>query len=214
MWLRDRSLALTWLNSAYAEAVGAADPAAVIASQTSLEKSEHGLAVTAQTARRTAEGKYYAMVGGRRRALLIREIPIEGGAVVGIALDVTELAAAEAKLQQHMEAQTDTLDRLATAVAVFDREQRLAFYNSAFIRLWGLPEEWLKLRPTDSEILDRLRELQRLPEQRNYQGWKRERLGAYDTRDSYLPEEQWHQCDANVKTFARDESPFGKVGRL
>lgn len=211
VWLRDRSLAINWVNSAYAQAVGAGDTTLVIASQIALERSEQELALTAQTAGKAAEGKCYIRIAGARRALLIREIPVEGGAVLGIALDVTELAAAETKLQQHMEAQTDTLDRLATAVAVFDREQRLAFHNSAFVRLWGLPEEWLKLRPADGEILDRLRELQRLPEQRNYQAWKRERLGAYDARDSYLPDEQWHLPTGKTLRVVAQRHPLGGV---
>ena len=58
--------------------------------------------------------------------------------VVGTAIDVTEVAAAEARLQQHIDAHADTLDKLATAVAIFDRDQKLTFYNRAFARLWGL----------------------------------------------------------------------------
>ena len=48
-------------------------------------------------------------------------------------------------------------------------EQKLTFYNRAFVRLWGLPEEWLERHPRDGEILDRLRDARKLPEQRDYQ---------------------------------------------
>ena len=54
------------------------------------------------------------------------------------AIDVTEVSAGEARLQQHIDAHADTLDKLATAVAIFGRDQKLSFYNRAFARLWGL----------------------------------------------------------------------------
>ena len=95
---------------------------------------------------------------------------------------MTEVAAAEARLQQHIDAHADTLDKLATAVAIFGRDQKLSFYNRAFARLWGLPEAWLDTHPSDGEMLDRLREARKLPEQRDYQAWKRERLALYEQR--------------------------------
>ena len=67
--------------------------------------------------------------------------------------------------QQHVDAHVDTLDKLATAVAIFGRDQKLTFHNRAFTKLWGLPEGWLERHPSDGEILDRLREGRKLPEQ-------------------------------------------------
>ena len=67
----------------------------------------------------------------------------------------------------------------ATAVAIFGRDQKLTFYNRALCaRLWGLPETWLDKHPGDGEILDKLREARKLPEQRDYQAWKRDTPGA------------------------------------
>src|SRR5207344_2996331 len=97
----------------------------------------------------------------------------------GSAVDVSEAVQAGARLQQHIDAHSDTLDRLATAVAIFGRDQKLTFYNRAFARLWDLPESWLDSHPNDAEILDRLRQARRLPEQRDYQAWKRQRLALY-----------------------------------
>ena len=91
------------------------------------------------------------------------------------AVDVTDLASAEARLQSHVDAHADTLDKLQTAVAIFSRDQKLAFHNRAFARLWGLAESFLDKHPSDGEILDRLRDSRKLPEQRDYQGWKRAR---------------------------------------
>ncbi len=89
------------------------------------------------------EAKRFAVVGGQRRAITFTEIPLGDAGIIGTAVDVTDVAAAEARLQQHVDAHADTLDKLQTAVAIFGRDQKLTFYNRAFVKLWGLPEAWL-----------------------------------------------------------------------
>ncbi len=132
------------------------------------------------------------MVGGHRRALTFTHVPLDEGDIVGTAIDVTDISAAEAKLQQHIDAHADTLDKLATAVAIFGPDQKLTFYNRAFAKLWGLSEIWLDKHPSDGEMLDRLREARKLPEQRDYQAWKRQRLALYEKAREQLSEEVWH----------------------
>src|SRR4029079_9607740 len=46
-------------------------------------------------------------------------------------------------------------DRLATAFAVFDAEQRLDNFNQAFVQLWQLDADWLPGRPEGGGNLDR-----------------------------------------------------------
>lgn len=209
VWLRDRTLALTWANRAFLAATGAADEAAAIAGQLALEKSERDLAGAARAEGHAVEAKRFAVVGGQRRALALTDTPLADGRIAGLAIDVTELSNAEARLQQHRDAHADTLDKLATAVAIFTRERRLDFYNRAFAKLWGLPEEWLDSHPLDEEILDRLREARRLPEQRDYQAWKRARLGLYDQSEKYLPEDLWHLPGGNTLRVVAQPHPFG-----
>lgn len=214
VWLRDRSLALLWVNQAYATAVGIIDASSAVIAQAILEKSERELAAAARAERRTVEAKRYAVVAGQRRALAFTEIPIDDGAILGMAVDVTELSNAQARLQQHLDAHADTLDKLATAVAIFGRDRRLAFHNRAFAKLWELPEDWLETHPGDGEILDRLRELRRLPEQRDYQTWKRERLAAYEHPDAFLPEEPWHLPSGKTLRVVAQPHPFGGLTYL
>jgi PAS domain-containing protein len=180
VWLRDRTLSLVWGNRAFLSVAGAADLEVANREQVALEKTERDLAASARTQSRQVEAKRFAIVAGQRRALAFTEVPVDAG-VVGTANDVTEVAAGEARLQQHIDAHTDTLDKLATAVAIFDRDQKLNFYNRAFATLWNLPEAWLDTHPCDGEVLDRLREDDKLPEQRKYQDWKRERLALYQS---------------------------------
>jgi len=214
VWLRDRSLALSWANRAFLAAVGSNDLEAARVKQASLEKTERDLAAAARNQSQIVQAKRYAVVASQRRALAITETPLEAGGVVGSAIDVTDVSAAEARLQQHIDAHADTLDKLATAVAIFDQEQRLTFYNRAFARLWSLAESWLDTRPRDGEILDRLREERKLPEQRDYLAWKRERLGLYERTATHPPEELWHIPAGSTLRVVIQPHPFGGLTYL
>jgi signal transduction histidine kinase len=208
VWMRDRKLALTWGNRAFLAATEAQDIDKAIAAQATLEKSERDLAAAARNEGHALEAKRFAVVAGQRRALSFTHAPINGG-IVGSAIDVTDVSNAEARLQQHIDAHADTLDKLATAVAIFDREQKLAFYNRAYAQLWSLAETWLDTQPTDSEVLDRLREQRRLPEQRDYQAWKRQRLALYQGGGDFLPEDLWHLPGGQTLRVVAQPHPFG-----
>ncbi|MGD0866968.1 MAG: PAS-domain containing protein, partial [Rhizomicrobium sp.] len=209
VWLRDKTLTLLWGNRAFLAGAGAADIETAAAQQLTLEKSERDLAAAARAEGQPLEAKRFAVVSGQRRALAFTHAPLDDGRIVGTAIDVTEVSNAEARLQQHIDAHADTLDKLATAVAIFDREQRLSFYNRAFAELWGLAEKWLDTRPTDGEVLDRLREARKLPEQRDYQLWKRQRLALYGQSEEYLPEDLWHLPGGKTLRIVAQPHPFG-----
>jgi signal transduction histidine kinase len=214
VWLRNQSRALTWGNRAFLSAAAQPDVESAVAAQASLEKSDRDLASAARSEGHVVESKRFAVVAGQRRALALTHIPLSDGGIVGAAIDVTDLSNAEAMLQQHVDAHADTLDRLTTAVAIFDRAQKLNFYNDAFVRLWNLPDSWLDLHPTDGEILDRLRETRRLPEQRDYQAWKRQRLAFYEQALDYAPEDLWYLPGGKTLRVIAQPHPFGGLTYL
>lgn len=209
VWLRDKALSLIWANRAFLAAANAPDLDTALSTQATLDKSERDLASAARGEGHTARAKRFAIVGGHRRALAFTHTPITKNQIVGSAIDVTDISNAEARLQQHIDAHADTLDKLATAVAIFGHDRRITFYNRAYTRLWGLAETWLDTHPTDDEILDRLREARKLPEQRDYQAWKRERLALYEQAAEYLPEELWHVPGGKTLRVVAQPHPFG-----
>jgi signal transduction histidine kinase len=214
VWLRNETRALAWGNRAFLAAAGQSDVDAAVAAQAVLEKSDRDLASAARSEGHVVESKRFAVVAGQRRALALTHIPMVDGGVVGAAIDVTDLSNAEATLQQHIDAHADTLDKLATAVAIFDRTQKLSFYNDAFVRLWNLPDSWLDLHPTNGEILDRLRETRKLPEQRDYQAWKRQRLSLYEQAPDYAPEDLWYLPGGTTLRVIAQPHPFGGLTYL
>ena len=215
VWLRDKGLALAWGNHAFLKGAGAADLDSARREQLALDKDERDLAQAARAANATQQSRRFSVVGGQRRAMHFTEIPLGDAGVIGAALDVTETAAAEARLQQHADAHADTLDRLQTAVAIFGPDQKLTFYNKAFVQLWGLPETFLDRHPSDSEVLDRLRETRKLPEQRDYQAWKRSRLALYQDGAREKPsEEPWYLPNGQTIRVVSQPHPFGGLAFL
>jgi signal transduction histidine kinase len=106
-----------------------------------------------------------------------------------------------------MQARFRGFDRLATAFAVFDGEQRLSHFNQAYADLWQLDSEWLATRPRESEILDRLRQARRLPEKADYQDWKRTWLSAYGSNSQ--ADEEWHLPDGRSLHVIADRADGG-----
>ena len=209
VWLRDKALSLQWGNQAFIASSGESDLESALAHQAALDKSERDLAATARNQQQMLSSKRFAVIGGQRRSLEFTHMPLDDRAVLGTALDATDVSAAEAKLQQHIDAHADTLDKLATAVAIFGPDQKLTFYNRAFVKLWELPEAWLEKHPTDGEVLDRLREARKLPEQRDYQAWKRQRLALYERAREQPSEDEWHIPGGIALRVVAQQHPFG-----
>jgi PAS domain S-box-containing protein len=208
IWLRDNHLNLRWANRAFVATSGASSLADALQKGLAFERSEHDLASAAHTENETIEARRFAIANGQRRALAFTLTPLKNGEVAGVAVDISATAEAEANLQQHIDAHAEALNRLATAVAIFGRDRKLSFYNRAYAALWGLPETWLDGHPGEGEILDRLRELRRLPEQKDYQAWKRERQKLYEHLGEH-PEELWHLPGGKTLRVVAQAHPFG-----
>jgi PAS domain-containing protein len=82
-------------------------------------------------------------------------------------------------------------NKFSVAIAVFGADQRLLSCNSRYSRLWNISQDWLNMRPTQGDILDRLRESRSLPEQRDFAAWKKATLERFED-NSITREEFWH----------------------
>src|SRR5262249_37817411 len=157
-------------------------------------------------ARGERRGTISSAVGGQKRALEIHEIAL-AKTRASFAVDISLLVETQKELNRHIRAHASTLDKLATAIAIFGPDQRLRFFNTAYADLWGLETSWLEGRPTDGEILDRLRELRRLPEQENFKDWKNRQLAAYSTLETR--ETWWHLPNGQTLRVIAEQHPFG-----
>jgi PAS domain-containing protein len=129
--------------------------------------------------------------------------PIQGRAVVLL----KQSAARDAEIDYR--AALEMLAKISTAIALFDGDGRLMHYNPAYARLWPLPAEWLDLRPTQGEILDRLHEQRLVPEQRDFAVWKRHQLSLFSTGDRCL-DDFWHMPSGlSLHVMAQRHLPDG-----
>jgi signal transduction histidine kinase len=212
VWMRDSGGRLTFVNQAFARAVGAADPASAMADGCELlDVSARG-----EIERQRAHGSAYSgraaiNVSGARRVLDVFETPTGRGSA-GICQDVTELEALRSDFASTVDAHRRTLDQLSTAVAIFDPNHNLAFYNSAYRTLWEIDAGFLDRRPADSAVIDRLRAARRLPEQQDFRAWKAQLHRAYRAREPATYE--WHLPDQRTLRVVTTPNPDGGVTYL
>jgi len=207
VWRRGQNLDLLWVNRAYTAAVDPGIGQDPIADQLELDRDSRALAEKALESNEAQTALHYLVVGGQRRAFEIQCVPM-GDGVASFAVDVTDVDQTKRLLQQHIDAHEETLHRLPVAVAIFGPDQRLKFSNKAFVKLWDLEERWLATHPSDGDILERLRESRRLPEQRDFAAWKRERLALY-TSVIEEREEHWHLPRGTTLRVTCQPHPFG-----
>ncbi|MEM1140826.1 MAG: PAS-domain containing protein, partial [Pseudomonadota bacterium] len=211
IWHRGPDDHLAWVNEAYADAVEHSRDLAVD-KDIALHPRLADLGKSARQDGLTVREEGHAVVGGSRRALELVALPLEEG-TAGIALDRTDVEEAREELQRHIAAHAETLNGLASAVAIFGTDQRLRYFNRAFTRLWNLDEEWLEADPLEAEVLDRLREERRLPEQADFGSWKKQRLARYKNAIEPL-EEMWHLPDGRTLRLISRPHPFGGLIHL
>ena len=211
-WMRDADEKLIWVNNAYARAVEATDSGDAI--RRGIELLDRPARDASRVARQAASAfqkRAQAVVAGERHLLEIVDLPATIGSV-GQAIDLWELEKVRADLVHQMAAHTRTLDQLSTAVAIFDSSRRLIFHNAAYRQLWTLDPAFLEHRPTDSEILDRLRAERRLPEQADFRAWKASLLATYQSADAV--EQVWHLPDTRTLRAVINPHPQGGVTYL
>lgn len=212
LWIRDANERLIWANQAYLRAVEAENLDDVLnRSVELLNERTRSDARRQRAAGATFSGRVTAVVAGHRAVLDVIERPTAGGSA-GIAVDVSELEAVRTDLQRQMDAHVRTLDQLPTAVAIFDASQTLIFSNAAYQTLWGLDAAFLASRPTDSEVLDRLRAARKLPEQADFRAWKADFLNGY--RSVAQQETWWHLPDRRTLRVVINPNPQGGVTYL
>ncbi len=209
-WIRDGKEQLVWANRAYVTALEMPDLKSTLTDAARLYRKEDLDAGKADVKAGIA-GRARTVLKGKVRVFNIVEQPLDD-AMAGFAIDITSQEEIEKELERHIKAHASTLDKLDTAVAIFGPDQRLRFFNEAYAKLWKLDVEWLKTQPSDSEILDNLRNARMLPEQANYREWKSHHLASYTTLD--VREARWYLPDGRSLHVVCEQHPFGGVTYL
>ncbi|HEX8048275.1 MAG TPA: ATP-binding protein, partial [Rhizobium sp.] len=207
VWQRDADGQLTWVNHAYGEAVEAVSPDEAIR-----ESREFLTTVARERIRASAtpespfHDKISTVVHGNRTFFDVVDVKLPNGSA-GMAIDVSETETVRAELERTLKSHAETLDHLATPVAIFDGDRRLQFYNQAFVQLWELDIAFLEKKPDNSELLDRLRSAKKLPEQLNWKTWKDGVLSVYRALDTQS--DLWHLPNGQILRVFATAHPQG-----
>jgi PAS domain-containing protein len=137
-----------------------------------------------------------------------------GTMTVHFAMDASNIIAAEEGRQKFIQTLTKTFAHLSAGLAIFDRDRRLVLFNPAFLDLTTLPADFLSQRPPVSAVLDRLRDLQMLPEPKDYSSW-RDRVAALEAaavRGTYA--ETWSLPSGRTYRVTGRPHPDGAIAFL
>jgi PAS domain-containing protein len=178
VWRVDAARKLVWCNVAYAALYGI----------------DCDAAITNQKIIAAKTGRVHLTTKGTRRLYDVTLAETKGGGHVGTAVDITTEETLQGDIKRTRTATRDLLHHLSTAIVSFNADQKVEFYNIAFAHLWGLDEGYLASNPKLGDILERLRDGRRLPEQADFrrykQGWIDMFTTLIDSRDDmmYLPD--------------------------
>ena len=115
-------------------------------------------------------------------------------------------------LDKQNETNLQLMNRLNSPVAIFGQDQSLVFFNSAFESFSMLTYEYLNNKPTESEILDSMRQKEILPYQANFQEWKKKQLNIYETLNDR--EQWWYLQDGRTLRILSQPNPMGGVTHI
>lgn len=192
-WIRNEHGKITWCNEVYAKALdtNVSDVTSNQKELLSTARSKKGEAQLlsgfdlAQKTRETGQIQTqdtHVIIGGKRLLMRFREAPMpDSKQTLGLAEDITEQEEIAEKLKRYRATNQELLEQLTTAISVYNSDQQLEFYNSAFAQLWDLEEGWLNKQPKLSEIMEKLRETRRLPEQVDFRSFKQSWLDMFTT---------------------------------
>ena len=193
LWLRNRYQMIIWCNATYADFLERTRED-VIEQQKEIfgqvrkraEKPREELppgrelAALALKERRALDTKIHNTIKGERMLMRISEIPLPGNEMtLGIAYNITREEELENRLKRYQSSNRELLEQLRSAIAIYSADEKLEFYNSAFSELWGLEDQWLNTRPRLGEIMEKLRETRRLPEQADFRRFKQSWLDMF-----------------------------------
>lgn len=188
VWMRNAQGELIWCNNYYAEVLKTT-PESVIQDQKELPftaakkntlKTNKDMAELALRSGTSQKDRRHMIIDGNRHLMDIVELPVPHlDITIGETWDVSREDELEKEAGRNAAAQRDLLEQLRTAIAIFTADQKLEFYNSAYAQLWQLEDQWLNTKPKLGEIMERLRETRRLPEQADFKRYKQTWLDMF-----------------------------------
>tara|TARA_B100000575_G_scaffold293922_1_gene307057 strand:- start:1413 stop:3368 length:1956 start_codon:yes stop_codon:yes gene_type:complete len=155
--------------------------------------------------------KIKKILNGKQYTFILKSESKDGSTII-TAEDKTDEDTQNHLLDKQTETNLQLMNRLNSPVAIFGQDKSLVFFNSAFESFSMLTNEYLNNKPTESEILDSMRQKAILPYQANFQEWKKKQLNIYETLNDR--EQWWYLQDGRTLRILSQPNPMGGVTHI
>lgn len=214
LWVRDSEMRVEFCNKTYEEIVEK-NKSEIIAGNVPLVKGAafgegDSLARNAVKTEKAQTIMQNIIVKGGRKKYELHEIPDADGKTIGFGVDKTEEYKALRELDRYIKAHSDVLEMLSTAVAIFNVDTRLVFFNTAYKNLTSIEEGWLHTNPKFIKVLDEMRRLRRLPEIVDFAKYKKEKLNIFTSINTTVQELEYLPDGRTLRVVA-SPYPLGGV---
>lgn len=145
------------------------------------------------------------VVDGKKCKYLFSEYYILNGCTCGYAYDKTQEENAIKDLDRHINALSDILESLSSAIAIFDTNTKLAFFNSSYQKFTSLDEMFLSTRPKLSEVLEEMRRKHKLPDTIDFTKYKKEKVSLFT---AHFTSNEDYEYFPNGRTYRVIEYPY------
>lgn len=185
VWLYDKNNQIILVNPAYVglmnelEAVILQDQKEIPFIKKQGQKTLKENVSQAFLEKQTLYEQWFANIAGTRKSYDVIFTYINDDYIMATAKDRTLVDEITKESERNISANRSFMEHLRAAIAFFGTDQKLQFYNSSYAQLWQLDEHYLNTRPKLGDVLEKLREGRRLPEQADFKRYKQTWLDMF-----------------------------------
>jgi PAS domain-containing protein len=190
VWLRDNNLDISILNRKYLELLGLKEFKDINKDNINLHDLGNttnllDLAKNAKQSNNQQKKQINILSNGELKKYEITETPyydssLKTSHTIGSLIDITSFDEAKRNYQVHLDSHLDILSSLDTAFCIINTQHNFTFGNTAFLKMWNLPENFIENAPHYNLFLDKIREQKSLPEVSDFKAYKEEENKAFD----------------------------------
>lgn len=190
VWLRNENLDIKILNKKYLNIVGLKDFKDITPNNITLHDLGNTtnlleLAKNAKESNTPQKKQINILSDGDLKKYEITETPyydssLKTSHTIGSLIDITDFDEAKRNYQVHLDSHLEILGSLDTAFCIVNNKHNFTFGNTAFLKLWNLPENFIDNTPHYNTFLDIIREKKTLPEVSDFKAYKEEENKAFD----------------------------------
>jgi PAS domain-containing protein len=170
VWRREGDGSVVFANNAFKKLIKK------FSSEGEINEFETGLKRLAEIGtkeKRTAKITRSFMSKNKSVSYEFNEVPVAStSGTVGFGIDITR----NEEVEKSFNIVANTLDRIlelsSNAIMILDKDGNIFQFNQVLVNMFGLDPKWLADKPSYSNFWDKLRELNKLPEFKNYKEFK------------------------------------------